>query len=280
MNKSSLRHPGRWTHFHDYFHLQLWHGNKSWSRLGRPAPGVDEWPVPAHSLDVQYLPQRNQLIIPAGLLRLPIYHRELPAYYQYGGLGTRIGTGIAKAIDGVGQQYQVGGSIRGKTWRHRDWVKYTKKLRCFDPRWRRLYRVKHHFTGEQEYTYKLEMNNIYEAVLGDHEGMEAAYRAWVKVKPSSNNLPMPVLEVFTNLELYWMARATRFCTVRPPSKNIFFEAEVARSDTPPNHVRLMDPVLDFGPFHSSMNCRCGRCLAKKCRIFGRFLTTWDYGVDD
>ncbi|KAM4059105.1 peptidase family M13 domain-containing protein [Hirsutella rhossiliensis] len=244
-----------------------------WSRLGRAPQGADEWPDNAHSLEVQYSPLRNQLVIPAGLMRQPLYHADLPSWYQYGALGTAIGTAMAKVIDGVGQQYQVNGSIRGETWTGRDWRKYTKQLRCFRKRWRRVYRI-------GTFKFMLEMDNVYESVVGDHEGMEASYRAWVTAKSNSTNLPLPGLEVFSNLELYWMARATRFCTVRPPTANKFFEAEVARSDMPPDHARLVEPTLDFGPFHASMHCRCGRCLAKKCRVFGRYLEPWGYGVED
>ena len=46
-----------------------------------------------------YLEWENELLVPAGVMQYPVFHRKLPPYANFATLGTMLGNEIIQAVD-------------------------------------------------------------------------------------------------------------------------------------------------------------------------------------
>lgn len=256
----SLRRPEKWTHIHDYFNLEGWHISRAWSRLNKAPRSRDEWPILAHSQEPYYSPLHNQLIIPAGIMRKPVFAVGAPGWVNYAGLGSFIGNHMMGAFNGIGQQYQGNGSIRGDTWTEKDVESYGKQINCLGWRWN----LKAYNQGRELHS---RITESFEAVLGDIYGMEAAHLAWRATQELGKDLYLPGLRQYKRKNLYWIARTQPFCG-RSVSSGAR-ERAIMYARTPPYFQRAGEPLIDYPYFMSAYGCKgCMKCFYKTCRVFG------------
>ena len=84
----------------------------------------DHWRVELYDTDIQYYNRWNEVLIPAGILQAPIVSPNLPAYMNFGGLGSWIGSTIINAIDEEGQIFDANYAMV-RWWTNSTWSKYT-----------------------------------------------------------------------------------------------------------------------------------------------------------
>lgn len=82
--------------------------------LVRTTRGDDprHWPVPAHSVNAAYSPATNEIVLPAGLLRPPIFDAGADDAVNYGAIGGIIGHELSHAFDARGRHFDAGGARR------------------------------------------------------------------------------------------------------------------------------------------------------------------------
>ncbi len=71
-----------------------------------------KWEDGAFEVNAYYYPDRNQLVIPAGMLRTPFFDLKRSVAWNYGGIGAAIGHEITHAFDEEGKNYDVHGSYK------------------------------------------------------------------------------------------------------------------------------------------------------------------------
>ncbi len=71
-----------------------------------------KWEDGAFEVNAYYYPDRNQLVIPAGMLRSPFFDLKRSVAWNYGGIGAAIGHEITHAFDEEGKNYDVHGSYK------------------------------------------------------------------------------------------------------------------------------------------------------------------------
>ncbi|PHH73957.1 hypothetical protein CDD82_5182 [Ophiocordyceps australis] len=259
----SIRRPELWTHVHDYFRMEWWHFNRSWAGLLQTTDAArDEWPISATAQQVHYDARRNQLLVPAALMRAPLLVPEAPLYTQYSGLGVWIARGIMAAIDGIGQQYQADGTMAGQGWTAKELRGYQAIKKCFAWRW-------HTRIGPTGIVNDLTLDNSFETAAGDQEGMDVAYRAWLKTQLNQTDLGLPNFHGFSNAQLFFIARSHSYCgnlygTNLREHLSVYSEAPLLTH-------RLAEPLWGYSPFERAFNCGCKRCALRRCRVFGQHM---------
>uniref|UniRef100_A0A8D2MGT9 Endothelin converting enzyme like 1 n=1 Tax=Zonotrichia albicollis TaxID=44394 RepID=A0A8D2MGT9_ZONAL len=87
------------------------------------------WLLPPQALNAYYLPNKNQMVFPAGILQPTLYDPEFPQSLNYGGIGTIIGHELTHGYDDWGGQYDRHGNLV-HWWTERSYSKFLKKAQC------------------------------------------------------------------------------------------------------------------------------------------------------
>jgi putative endopeptidase len=92
-------------------------------------PGCGEtdgtWDDGAFDVNAYYYPDRNQLTIPAGMLRSPFFDQRRGAAWNYGGIGSAVGHEITHGFDADGKNFDLRGSFKD-WWTKSDNEAYTR----------------------------------------------------------------------------------------------------------------------------------------------------------
>ncbi|GAA6077071.1 endothelin-converting enzyme-like 1, partial [Tachysurus ichikawai] len=90
---------------------------------------VREWLLPPQALNAYYLPNKNQMVFPAGILQPTLYDPEFPQSLNYGGIGAIIGHELTHGYDDWGGQYDRYGNLK-QWWTEDSYRKFQKKAEC------------------------------------------------------------------------------------------------------------------------------------------------------
>lgn len=80
-------------------------------------------------VNAYYDPERNTIIIPAGILGFPIYDHGLKAL-DYGSVGSMIGHEITHGFDSLGRRYNYIGNLE-EWWANDTLKKFVNRADCF-----------------------------------------------------------------------------------------------------------------------------------------------------
>lgn len=83
-------------------------------RLIGPGCGESDgtWEDGAFEVNAYYYPDRNKLVIPAGMLRAPFFDLRKSAAWNYGAIGSAVGHEITHGFDDDGRTYDIHGSYK------------------------------------------------------------------------------------------------------------------------------------------------------------------------
>ncbi|CAF4768743.1 unnamed protein product [Rotaria sp. Silwood1] len=68
------------------------------------------WEFPPVIVNAFYNPSLNDICFPAGILQLPFFHKDVPKYLNYGGIGMVMGHEITHGFDDEGRQFDKDGN--------------------------------------------------------------------------------------------------------------------------------------------------------------------------
>lgn len=63
------------------------------------------------TVNAYYVPTRNQIVFPAGILQEPFFHIDFPKSINFGGVGTIMGHELSHGFDDTGREYDKYGTL-------------------------------------------------------------------------------------------------------------------------------------------------------------------------
>ncbi|XP_005997425.1 endothelin-converting enzyme-like 1 [Latimeria chalumnae] len=198
------------------------------------------WLLPPQALNAYYLPNKNQMVFPAGILQPTLYDPDYPLSLNYGGIGTIIGHELTHGYDDWGGQYDRDGNLR-RWWTDVSYGKFLRKTEC-------IVDLYDNFTVyNQRVNGKLTLGEN----IADMGGLKLAYYAYQKwVREHGPEQPLPGLR-YTHEQLLFIAFAQNWCMKRR-SQSIYLQ--LLTDKHAPEHYRVIGSVSQFDEFGRVFHC--------------------------
>ncbi|KAL8593449.1 hypothetical protein ACOMHN_053499 [Nucella lapillus] len=103
------------------------------NRRLRQVEDRDQWYFNAYDNVLAVVWFWDEIIVPAGVLRFPMYEYDMPHYYSFGALGTLLGHVVHHLIDEIGRRYGKGGDLTKTSqgwWSNQTVTNYNKAKQC------------------------------------------------------------------------------------------------------------------------------------------------------
>ncbi|XP_067452863.1 endothelin-converting enzyme-like 1 [Thunnus thynnus] len=198
------------------------------------------WILPPQALNAYYLPNKNQMVFPAGILQPTFYNPEFPQSLNYGGIGAIIGRELTHGYDDWGGQYDRHGSFK-QWWTEKSYRKFQKKAEC-------VLKLYDNFTV---YNQRVNGRLTLEENIADMGGLKLSYYAYQKwVREHGPERPLPGLR-YTHEQLLFIAFAQNWCMNRR-SQSLYLH--LLNDKHAPEHYRVIGSVSQFDEFARVFHC--------------------------
>ncbi|XP_078521517.1 endothelin-converting enzyme-like 1 [Lissotriton helveticus] len=198
------------------------------------------WLLPPQALNAYYLPNKNQMVFPAGILQPTLYDPEFPQSLNFGGIGTIIGHELTHGYDDWGGQYDRHGNLK-HWWTEDSYSKFLKKAEC-------IVNLYDNFTV---YAQRVNGRLTLGENIADMGGLKLAYYAYQKwVTEHGPERPLPRLK-YTHEQLFFIAFAQNWC-IKRRSQSIYLQ--VLTDKHAPEHYRVIGSVSQFEEFGRVFHC--------------------------
>lgn len=213
------------------------------------------WLLPPQALNAYYLPNKNQMVFPAGILQPTLYDPEFPQSLNYGGIGAIIGHELTHGYDDWGGQYDRHGNLK-QWWTQDSYRKFQKKAEC-------IVKLYDNFTV---YNQRVNGRLTLGENIADMGGLKLSYYAYQKwVREHGPERPLPGLK-YTHEQLLFIAFAQNWCMKRR-SQSIYLQ--LLTDKHAPEHYRVIGSVSQFDEFSRVFHCPKGSPMhpAEKCSVW-------------
>ncbi|XP_028320046.1 endothelin-converting enzyme 2b isoform X2 [Gouania willdenowi] len=209
----------------------------------RKTPNKDQWSMTPPTVNAYYMPTKNGIVFPAGILQAPFYAHDHPKALNFGGIGVVMGHELTHAFDDQGREYDKDGNLR-PWWQNSSVEAFRQRTECMVDQYNRYTVNGEHVNGKQT----LGEN------IADNGGLKAAYnayQAWIKKNGEEKRLPAVNL---TNEQLFFVGFAQVWCSVRTPESA--HEGLMSDSHSPPMY-RVIGTLSNSPDFSRSFGCSAG-----------------------
>ncbi|KAM3875440.1 endothelin-converting enzyme-like 1 [Diretmus argenteus] len=221
------------------------------------------WLLPPQALNAYYLPNKNQMVFPAGILQPTLYDPEFPQSLNYGGIGAIIGHELTHGYDdwvmqwfmSLGGQYDRHGNLK-QWWTEDSYRKFQKKAEC-------IVKLYDNFTV---YNQRVNGRLTLGENIADMGGLKLSYYAYQKwVREHGPERPLPGLK-YTHEQLLFIAFAQNWCMKRR-SQSIYLQ--LLTDKHAPEHYRVIGSVSQFDEFSRVFHCPKGSPMhpVDKCSVW-------------
>ncbi|EMP27513.1 Endothelin-converting enzyme-like 1 [Chelonia mydas] len=213
------------------------------------------WLLPPQALNAYYLPNKNQMVFPAGILQPTLYDPEFPQSLNYGGIGTIIGHELTHGYDDWGGQYDRHGNLV-HWWTEASYSKFLKKAQC-------IVNLYDNFTV---YNQRVNGKHTLGENIADMGGLKLAYYAYQKwVREHGPEHPLHRLK-YTHDQLFFIAFAQNWC-IKRRLQSIYLQ--VLTDKHAPEQYRVLGSVSQFEEFGRVFHCPKNSPMnpAHKCSVW-------------
>ncbi|XP_019950446.1 endothelin-converting enzyme-like 1 isoform X2 [Paralichthys olivaceus] len=213
------------------------------------------WLLPPQALNAYYLPNKNQMVFPAGILQPTLYNPEFPQSLNYGGIGAIIGHELTHGYDDWGGQYDRHGNLQ-QWWTEDSYRKFQRKAEC-------IVKLYDNFSV---YNQRVNGRLTLGENIADMGGLKLSYFAYQKwVREHGPERPLPGLK-YTHEQLLFIAFAQNWCMKRR-SQSIYLQ--LLTDKHAPEHYRVIGSVSQFDEFSRVFHCPKGSPMnpVDKCSVW-------------
>jgi len=236
--------------------LNKMEATKNLRRLGTTV-NKDKWSTSPAVVNAFYSPNKNDIVIPAGILQPLFYSKNFPKSLNYGGIGVVIGHEITHGFDDKGRQFDKHGNLQ-QWWNNATISRFRIQAQCI---------------VDQYNEYKLEAIDLnvngkmtQGENIADNGGLKQSYRAykkWVHLNGEESLLPGLNL---THEQLFFLNYAQIWCgSMRPEDA----ETKLMSSVHPPGPIRVVGPLSNSEDFAKAYGCPVGSKMnpVNKCSVW-------------
>lgn len=221
----------------------------------RKTPNKDQWSMTPPTVNAYYMPTKNGIVFPAGILQAPFYAHDHPKALNFGGIGVVMGHELTHAFDDQGREYDKEGNLR-PWWQNVSVAAFSERTRCMEQQYQNYSVNGENINGKQT----LGEN------MADNGGLKAAYRAyrsWVQKHGEEKLLPAVNL---TNDQLFFVGFAQVWCSVRTPESA--HEGLVTDPHSPPR-FRVIGTLSNSPDFSRHFSCAEGTPMnpGSRCEVW-------------
>src|SRR5215468_5932782 len=210
------------------------------ARLGRPVER-GEWAITPQTVNAYYASVRNEIVVPAAILRPPFFDPAAEDAVNYGAIGAVIGHEISHGFDGKGRQYDAEGRLRD-WWTAADDAEYRRRAALLIQQYDAYEPLPgHHVNG----TLTLGEN------IADLVGLRVAHRAYHLALAGT---PSPVLDGFTGDQRLFMAWARIWMRKYREDDLV---RRLATEPHPPGAYRANGPPSNIEAFYAAFEVEPG-----------------------
>uniref|UniRef100_UPI00358F9EFE endothelin-converting enzyme-like 1 n=1 Tax=Myxine glutinosa TaxID=7769 RepID=UPI00358F9EFE len=224
-------------------------------RRNRRSSKHSSWLLPPQSLNAYYLPTKNHMVFPAGILQPTLFDPNFPQSMNYGAIGTIIGHELTHGYDDWGGQYDRHGNL-AQWWTEESYTHFLRKANCVVNLFANFSINEHHVNGQ----LTLGEN------IADMGGLKLAYYAYRKwVMEHGTEFPLPGLP-YTHEQLFFLAFAQNWCMKKRPQALLM---QLLTDKHSPEMYRVLGSVSQFTEFSRAFQCPngCPMNPNRKCSIW-------------
>jgi len=222
---------------------------KKWVKLGKRRD-LEEWEMWPSMVNAYFNPPANEIVFPAGIMRPPFFHRNWPAYANYGSFGMVAAHELTHAFDSSGRLYNQEGKLK-EWWTNSTSDGFNKRQKCISKQYSS-------YTIDDGKGGKLPVNGELTSTenIGD-TGLIQAFRAWkAQYNPDGDDFLLPGLK-FTREQLFFISFARAWAMNIKPASAI---ARLRSDPHSPNRWRVDGTVTNIPEFGKAFNCPIGTKL--------------------
>ncbi|XP_028916661.1 endothelin-converting enzyme 2 isoform X2 [Ornithorhynchus anatinus] len=209
----------------------------------RKPPNRDQWSMTPQTVNAYYLPTKNEIVFPAGILQAPFYARNHPKALNFGGIGVVMGHELTHAFDDQGREYDKEGNLR-PWWQNASLAAFRNRTACMEEQY-----GQYHVNGE-----RLNGRQTLGENIADNGGLKAAYNAykvWLRKHGEEQRLPAVGL---TNHQLFFVGFAQVWCSVRTPESS---HEGLVTDPHSPARFRVLGTLSNSRDFLQHFGCPVG-----------------------
>ncbi|CAF0916014.1 unnamed protein product [Adineta steineri] len=206
-----------------------------------------------------YMPSKNQITFPAGILQMPFFHKDAPKYLNYGGIGVVIGHEITHGFDDNGREFDKDGN-KIPWWTNETVKQFGERKTCIVDQYSN-YTVPNlniHTNGDQ----------TQDEDIADNGGLREAFYAYQKFTEANPNADkrLPGLSKYSPTQMFFINHAYTSCTKMTDS----YALNRVLSDVHSlGQFRVNGPTSNFVEFDRAFNCEPGQGNSRvnKCTVW-------------
>ncbi|CAF4113273.1 unnamed protein product, partial [Adineta steineri] len=204
--------------------------------------------LPPTTVNAWYELFKNQITIPVGILRMPLFDKDAPKYLNYGGIGVVIAHEIAHGFDDIGRQFHKDGN-RIPWWTEETIEKFIERKTCIVDQYNNFTvpNLNIHANGD-----KTQNEDI-----ADNIGLRVAFDAYQKFMQANPNADkrLPGLSNYSPTQMFFINYAHTWCAKMTDAS----ARELVESDVHSlGQFRVNGPTSNSVEFDRAFNCKPGQ----------------------
>uniref|UniRef100_A0A3Q0KBE3 Family M13 non-peptidase homologue (M13 family) n=1 Tax=Schistosoma mansoni TaxID=6183 RepID=A0A3Q0KBE3_SCHMA len=209
----------------------------------------------------------DEVFIPPGMLQLPIFHHNLPAAFNFGGLGSLIGTAIGILVGEYGSFMLKEGEIQS-IWTSETVNKYQEEKKCVQDQIYDASKNYFNFSDIVMSSMSDDIKKITRSVINEASGLDiarSAFEDWINDSPGEKYLRNLPGVTFNSKQLFYLIYAQTFCHDMDLWDEYY--QMIIRTPQPPYEVLVNHIMNELPDFSDTFNCPVGTPMnpKKRCR---------------
>ncbi|CAK9298945.1 unnamed protein product [Gordionus sp. m RMFG-2023] len=236
--------------------IGMYEFTKNFAELRKPVIR-NSWSTGPAVVNAFYSPNKNNIVIPAGILQPLFYSETFPKSLNYGGIGVVIGHEITHGFDEKGRQFDKRGNL--KQWWNNSTIKaFRKRAKCIIDQYSK-YKLK-------EINLHINGRNTQGENIADNGGLKQAFRAYQKWTSNHGQEKLIPSLNLTHNQLFFLNYAQIWCGSMRPEEAL---NKIHSSVHSPGPIRVIGPLSNSIDFSNAYNCPLGSKMnpVKKCNVW-------------